>query len=72
MAHSQGNYVKQHVAQFDVHEAVLLADHAENYQFVIWIEVQSYHWCKNYYTNHSIVINMKDECNYLRSISTFF
>ena len=41
MAHSQGNYVKQQVAQFDVHKAVLLADFAENYQFVIWNEVQS-------------------------------
>ena len=72
MAHSQGNYVKQRVAQFDVHEAVLLADLAENYQFVIWNEVQSYHWCKNYCTIHAIVIYMKDECNYLKRISTFF
>ena len=71
MAHMQGNYLKQCKAQIDVYEAVLLAEYAENYQFVIQNEEQSYHWCKNYCTIY-IVIYMKDECNYLKSVLTCF
>ena len=60
-AKSQGKYLKQCKENNDYDKALVLLDFAENYQFIIQNEVQSYHWCKNYCTIHPIVVYMKNE-----------
>eukprot|EP00111_Clytia_hemisphaerica_P007837 TCONS_00022787-protein len=42
-------------------EVIVLGDFAENYQFLIQGEIQSYDWSKNYCTLHSIVMYFVDE-----------
>ena len=42
-------------------EAIVLGDFAENYQFIIQDEIQSYHWSKEYCTLHPIVVYFLDD-----------
>jgi len=42
IAKSQSNYLKLHKPTLVLHEAIILADFAENYEFVIQNEIQSY------------------------------
>ena len=41
--------------------ALLILDFAENYQYIIQGEVQSYHWCKEYCSLHPVAIYMQIE-----------
>ena len=42
-------------------EAIVLCDFAENFQFLIQDEIQSYHWSKEYCTLHPLVIYFQSE-----------
>ena len=53
-------------------EALVLGDSAENYQFLIQDEIQSYHWSKEYCTLHPIVVYFKDDTGSLQHISIYF
>ena len=41
-------------------EVMVLGDFAENYQYLIQDEIQSYHWSKEYCTLHPLIIDYKD------------
>ena len=41
-------------------KVVIQLDFAENYQFTIQDEIQSYHWTKTYCTVHPVVIHVRD------------
>ena len=60
IAKSQANYLKHRKAKLEPHEAIVLADFAENYEFVIQNEIQSYHWCKQQCTIHPIAVYICD------------
>ena len=45
---------------------------AENYQFLILDEIQSYHWSKEYCTLHPVVVCLKDDTGSLQHISVRF
>ena len=60
IAKSQANYLKHREAELQPHKAIVLADFAENYEFVIQNEIQSYHWCKQQCTIHPIAVHI---CN---------
>ena len=53
-------------------EALVLGDFAENYQFFIQDEIQSYHWSKEYCMLYRIVVYFKDDTGSLRNISICF
>ena len=56
----------------DSEEALVLGDFAENYQFFIQYEIQSYHWSKEYCTLDPVVVYFKDDTGCLRHISICF
>ena len=43
-----------------VNEMIVLGDFAENYQFIVQHEIQSYHWSKEYCTLHPLVVYFID------------
>ena len=51
---------------------MVLGDFAENYQFLIQDEIQSFHWSKEYCTLHPLVIYYKDENGVLQHQSLCF
>ena len=50
-------------------KALVSGDSAENDQFLIQDEIQSYHWSKEYCTLHPVVVYFKDDTGSLRHIS---
>ena len=60
IAKSQASYLKHCEAELELHEEIVLADFAENYEFVIQNEIQSYHWCKQQCTIHPISVYICD------------
>ena len=60
IAKSQANYFKHRKAELEMYEAIVLADFAENYEFVIQDEIQSCHWCKQQCTIHPIAVYICD------------
>ena len=56
---SQSQYLKRRKELLGKNEAIALLDFAENYQFVIQDEIQSYHWSKEYCTKHPVVVYFK-------------
>ena len=60
IAKSQANYLIHHKAELEPHEAIVLVDCAENYEFVIQNEIQSYHWCQQQCTIHPIAVYICD------------
>ena len=49
-----------------------MGDFAENYQFVVRDEIQSYHWAKTQYTLHPVALYYRDENNKLIQKSICF
>ena len=41
-------------------EVIVLGDFAENYQFLVQDEIQSYHWSKEYCTLHPLAVHFID------------
>ena len=60
-AKQQNAYYKQRKENLETNTILIQCDFAENFQFVIQDEVQSYHWSKKYCTLHPVVIYYRDE-----------
>ena len=61
IAKSQGAHLKRIKEDFPADTAVIISDFAENYQYVIQDEVQSYHCAKEYCTLHPMSIYFRSE-----------
>ena len=61
IAKTQSRYLKNCKENFHQNECLILGDFAENYQFVVQDEVQSYHWSKSQYSLFTIVIYFKEK-----------
>ena len=72
IARCQGKHLKDRKENLDKHTALVLGDFAENYQFLIQDEIQSYHWSKDYCTLHPVVIYLRGDTNELQHDSFCF
>ena len=52
----QTKYLKDLKENLPDNECIILGDFAENYQYVVQDEIQSYHWSKDRCTSHPVVI----------------
>ena len=59
-AKEQAAFLKNQKSNLSADTAILILDFAENYQYVIQHEVQSYHWSKEYCSLHPVSIYLKD------------
>ena len=57
----QSNFLKSKKESLLPNEANVLGDFAENFQFIVQDEIQSYHWSKQYCTLHPLVVYYLDE-----------
>ncbi|XP_066934504.1 uncharacterized protein [Clytia hemisphaerica] len=57
----QAKFLKAKKESLLPNEAIVLGDFAENYQFLIQDEIQSYHWSKEYCTLHPVVVYYQSE-----------
>ena len=55
IAKCQARYLNLKKDRLGKNEGIVLGDFAENYQFLIQNEIQSYHWSKEYCTLHPLV-----------------
>ena len=72
LAKCQAKYLNEKKESLSNNEALILGDFAENYQFLIQDEIQSYHWSKEYCTLHPVVIYYCDGEGNLQHISLCF
>ena len=56
IAKTQAQYLKDMKEKLKEKEVIVLLDFAENYQYIIQDEIQSYHWNKGQCTIHPVVI----------------
>ena len=59
-AKAQAGYLKQQKAALAEDTAIVILDFAENYEYIIQHEVQSYHWSKDRCTIHPVSIYLKE------------
>ena len=59
-AKEQSAFLKKQKLDLSADAAILILDFAENYQYVIQDEVQSYHWSKEYCSLHPVSIYLRD------------
>ena len=59
IAKSQAAYLAKVKNELNTTEVIVLGDFAENYQFVVQDEIQSFHWNKTQATLHPIVVYYK-------------
>ena len=71
-AECQAQYLNDKKQSLHREEASVLGDFAENYQFLIEDEIQSYHWSKEYCKIHPVIVYFKDDTGSLRHISICF
>ena len=69
LAKCQAQYLNDKKQSLRSEEALVLGDFAENYQFLIQDEIQSYHCSKEYCTLHPVVVYFKDDTGSLQHIS---
>ena len=60
LAKCQAKFLKNLKENLLPHECIILGDFAENYEFVVQDEIQSFHWAKDSCTLHPIVMYYKD------------
>ena len=72
LAKAQAKYIKAKKESLKKNEVMILGDFAENYQFLIQDEKQSFHWSKEYCTLHPLVIYYKDDEGNLQHHSLCF
>lgn len=72
LAKGQAKYLRDKKESLPKNEALILGDFAENYQFLIQDEIQSYHWSKEYCTLHPVVIYYRGDNEQLEHISLCF
>ena len=65
VARSQARYLKSRKEQIDHSTCIVLLDFAENYHYIVQDEVQGFHWNKDQFTLHPVVIYYKNENNEL-------
>ena len=56
LAKCQANFLRAKKESLKVNEMIVLGDFAENYQFLVQDEIQSYPWSKEYYTLHPLIV----------------
>ena len=61
IAKSQSAFLKKIKEELPEDTAIVICDFAENYQYVIQDEVQSYHWSKEYCTLHPMSIYLRSD-----------
>ena len=59
-AKDQAKYLKERKADLQADSAIVILDFAENYEYTIQHEVQSYHWSKERCTLHPVSIYLKE------------
>ena len=59
-AKCQANFRRAKKEFLKANEVIVFGDFAENYQFLVQHETQSYHWSKEYCTLHSLVVYFID------------
>ena len=72
LAKGQARYVKSKRESVGANEVMVLGGFAENYQYLIQDEIQSFHWSKEYCTLHPLVIYHKDADENLQHYSLCF
>ena len=72
LAKCQAQYLKSKKESLGKNEALVLGDFAENYQFLIQDEIQSYQWSKEYCTFHPLVIYHHNAEGHLQHLSLCF
>ena len=72
LAKCQAQFLNDRKQSLGHNEAIVLGDFAENYQFLIQDEIQSYHWSKEYCTLHPVVVYFKDNSGKLQHLSICF
>ena len=60
LAKFEANFLRAKKGSLKVNEVIVLGDFAENYQFIVQHEIQSYHWSKEYCTLHPLVVYFID------------
>ena len=60
LAKCQANFLRAKKESLKANEVIVLGDFAENYQFLVQDEIQSYHWSKEYCTLHPPVVYFSD------------
>ena len=60
LAKCQANFLRAKKESLKANEVIVLGDFAENYQFLVQDEIQSYHWSKEYCTLHPLVVYFID------------
>lgn len=66
LAKCQAKFLKLKKETVGKNEVIILGDFAENYQFLIQDEIQSYHWSKEYCTLHPLVVYFLDDKGQLK------
>ena len=69
---SQSQYLKCRKELLGKNKAIVLLDFAENYQFVIQNEIQSFHWSKEHCSVHTVVVCFKQNHQLNGKIFLFF
>ena len=72
LAKCQAQYLNDKKQSLRSEGALVLGDFAENYQFLMQDEIQSYHWSIEHCTLHPVVFYFKDDKGSLRHISICF
>jgi len=60
LSRCQSAYLKESLANLPDDKINIQLDFAENYQFTVQDEIQSYHWTKTYCTVHPVVIHIRE------------
>lgn len=68
----QTRYLTKKKENLCSNEVLVLVDFAENYQFLIQDEIQSFHWSKEYCTLHPVVLYYRDSDGTLKHLSLCF
>ena len=72
LAKAKARYVKLEKESLGTNEVMVLEDFAENYQYLIQDEIQSFHWSKEYCTLHHLAIYYKGADRNLQHYSIYF
>ena len=72
LAKAQAQFLKDKKENLLENEVLVLCDFAENYQYLIQDEIQSFHWSKEYCTLHPVVVYYCDVDGALKHQSLCF
>ena len=72
VAKCQAKFLREKKDSLKPYEVIVLGDFAENFQFLIQDEIQSYHWSKQYCTLHPVVIYFVDSDGQLQHKSFLY